>query len=406
MSSSSPDAPSPLSSWTAAQAESGGWIRRMFQEGRRLKALHGDAAVADLALGQPLEPSDTVRQAFAAATAERHQGRFAYMPNLGYPDTRERAAADVGHAGVTAGGIAMTTGAAGALTLALRAFVEPGEEVISIAPHFSEFRLYCETSGARFVPVDARADLTIDVEAVEAALNGRTSAILINTPSNPTGHVIGDAELREVAALLEAHRRRHDRQVLMIVDEVYHRIVYPPGAVTGVFAHYEHSVLARSFSKDLGLAGERIGYLALHPSLSTEPVQRGLEVCMRALGFVSAPATPQRALVHLDDWAVDTAPHRRLRDLAYRGAKGAGLDLAEPQGALYLWARSPWPDTLAFVQALAERRVLVTPGVAFGAPDHVRLCFTAGSAALDQAFVAIRELTDGGKGGIRTPEGA
>ncbi|MFN2569224.1 MAG: aminotransferase class I/II-fold pyridoxal phosphate-dependent enzyme, partial [Candidatus Dormibacteria bacterium] len=377
-----------------------------FLEGRRLRALHGEDAVADLALGQPLEPTEAVRQAFATAGAERRSGRFAYMPNLGYPELRERAAADVGHDGITAQNIAMTIGAAGAIMLALRTFVDPGDEVIALTPYFSEFRLYCETSGALFVPVPTREDLSVDIEAVAAALNARTAAIIVNSPCNPSGHVLTENELREIATLLEDHRRRHNRRVILIADEVYHRILYPPAAAADVLSIYEHSLLARSFSKDLGLAGERIGYLALHPSLGGDRVERGLEVCMRALGFVSAPATAQRALVHLESWDVDTAPHQRLRDLAHAGALAAGLDVAPPEGALYLWARSPWPDTIAYVQALAERRVLITPGIAFATPDHVRLCFTAGEAALHQAFEAIAGLGNGGKGGIRTPEGA
>jgi aspartate aminotransferase len=315
------------------------------------------------------------------------------MPNLGYPELRERAAEDVDFAGVTASCVAMTGGAAGAMCLALRAFLAPGDEVLGIAPYFPEFRPYCETGGLSFSPV--RSDDStqrVDVDALVRALTERTAAVIINTPSNPSGHVIENDELRDIVDVVEHHNRRTGRRLLLIVDEAYRNLVYAPAQRVEPFAHYEHTVLARSFSKDMGLAGERIGYLALHPSLGGEETDRGLETCMRALGMVNAPATAQRTLLQLDSWHIDVAQYRRLRDHALDAARRAGLDAAEPQGGIFLWIRSPWADPLAFVAALAERHVLVTPGIAFEAPERLRLCYTTTEGRLSQALAVAGEV--------------
>ncbi len=378
-----------LSRWTAAQLEAGGWVRRMFSEGERLRVLHGPDAVADLALGQPLgEPVEAVRAAILAAAAERGADRFGYMPNLGFPEARARVAAD---AGVDVGPecIALTGGAGAAICLALRAFVDPGDEVVGVVPFFGEYRAYCATAGATWVTATSAPDLSLDLGAIERALTPRTAALILNTPCNPSGHVATTTELAGLAALLERHRRRHGRRVVLIVDEVYHRLVYPPAVHVHPFTVHPATVLARSFSKDLGLAGERIGYLALHPELATPEVMRGLELCQRALGFVNAPATMQRMLVHLPSLDVDIAPHLARRDLAVGLAREAGLEVAEPRGGIYVWVRAPGGDGLAVAGALAQRRVLVAPGVAFGMGGWLRICFTAPVAALERG---IRDL--------------
>ena len=210
-----------MSRWLKAYLEDGGWIRRMFMEGVRLRAEHGDDAVADLSIGQPLEAGDAIVDAFRAASEDRFVGRFGYMPNLGYQEVRDRAAEDVEFPGITADSVAMTSGAAAAICIALRTFVDPGDDVIGVAPYFPEYRLYCETASARFVPVPVDDDLSLDLDAIAGALSARTAAVLLNSPSNPSGHVLDVAELQGLVELLERHLVRHDRHVLLIVDEVY-----------------------------------------------------------------------------------------------------------------------------------------------------------------------------------------
>ena len=364
----------------------------MFMEGERLRAEFGENTVADLSIGQPLEAPETIVEAFAAASREKFRGRFGYMPNLGYPDVRERAAEDVDFPGITSDSIAMTAGAACAINAAIRTFVDPGDDVIGVAPYFPEFRLYCETASARFVPVPTGPDLRLDLDGISAALSAHTAAVIVNSPCNPSGHVLDGGELSGLASVLEAHNNRHDRKVLLIIDEVYRRLTYPPHQRVEPFNVYEHTVLARSFSKDLGVAGERIGYLVLHPSLATPETHRGLAQALRALGFVNAPATAQRALLHLDSWEINAVPYRERRDIVMDRVRADGLDAMQPEGGLYLWLRSPWPDALQLIDALAARRVLLTPGIAFGVPSHLRLCFSAPRPKLTMAMDALAEL--------------
>ena len=381
-----------ISRWSRAQLQDGGWIRRMFMEGERLRAEFGEETVADLSIGQPLEAPEAVVEAFAAASRERFVGRFGYMPNLGYPDVRERAAEDVAFPGISSESVAMTPGAAAAIAIAIRTFVDPGDDVIGVAPYFPEFRLYCETASARFVPVPAGPDLRLDLDGISGALSAHTAAVIVNSPCNPSGHVLDGGELSGLAAVLDAHNNRHDRKVLLIIDEVYRRLTYPQYQRVEPFNVYEHTVLARSFSKDLGVAGERIGYLVLHPSLVNAETHRGLAQALRALGFVNAPATAQRALLHLDSWEINPIPYRERRDIVMDRVRADGLEAVEPQGGLYLWLRSPWPDTLRLIDALTERRVLLTPGIAFGVPSHLRLCFSAPRRKLAMAMTVLGEL--------------
>ena len=365
----------------------------MFMEGLRLRAELGDDAVADLSIGQPLEAGDAIIEAFHAAANDRFAGRYGYMPNLGYIEVRERTATDIEYPGITAEHVVMTPGAAAAICVALRTFVDPGDEVIGVAPYFPEYRLYCETASARFVPVAARdADLRLDLALVEGSMSERTTAVLLNSPNNPSGHVLDAGELAGLAELLRRHTARHGRKVLLIVDEVYRRLIYAPHERAEPLAAHEHTVLARSFSKDLGIAGERIGYLVLHPSLANSETLLGLAQSMRALGFVNAPATAQRALLHLASWDIDLTPYRARRDLVAQRCRAAGLNAAEAQGGIYLWLRSPWPDTVALIDELARRRVLLTPGVAFGVPTHIRACFSAPLKKLVLAMDAVAEL--------------
>jgi len=377
-----------LVGWLADEVAAGGWIRRMFSEGQRLRAIHGDDAVADLSIGQPLAPGEAVHEAFARAAADRRPGRFAYMPNSGLPELRERCAQAVGN-DTDAASITLTCGAAGAICLALHAFVPKGSEVLCSAPYFPEFPLYAKTSGSHMVAVPSLPGGALNVAGFAEAITPDTRAVIINSPCNPSGHVVTQEEWIAVTALL----RSQPQPPLLIVDEVYFQFHYEGYSRADPFEHYENSVLARSFSKDIGIAGERIGYLVLHPSLTSAETERGLEACMRALGFVNAPATAQVAMTELESWTIDIKPYAKRRELLVSGLRGAGVDIIEPGGSIYAWIRSPWTDTIALVEALTHKKVLVTPGIAFGVSDHVRACFTVTPHTIDMAVQAFAEVT-------------
>ena len=379
--------------WAERQTARSGVVRRMFEEGRRLRAMHGDANVFDLSLGQPLdEPPAAVRAALQRVAAHRGRARFGYLPTLGLPAARERAAADVADERVTADCICITAGAGGALMVAIRTFVDAGDEVLGITPFFGEYPLYVEAIGATFVPVAANAEGMIDSVALSGALNPRTRAIILNTPNNPGGHTISAAEFAALATVLREHHRHTGREIIVMVDEVYHRLVYDGAVAPNALAAYGATVLARSYSKDFGVAGERIGYLAVHPDIAGPETMAAIGTCQRGLGFVHASSTMQHMLADLDDWTVDLPLHQRRRDHAVACARAAGLELIAPMGGLYLWVRSPWEDTESYVTALRERHVLTAQGAAFGVPTHLRLCFTASENAVESACAIAGEV--------------
>jgi aspartate aminotransferase len=376
-----------LVGWVQDEVDAGGWIRRMFTEGERLRALHGDDAVADLSIGQPLRPGEAVHQAFVQAAADRRPGRFAYMPNSGMPDLRERCAQALGP-GTKAESVIVTSGASSAICLALHTFVAEGSEVVCASPYFPEFPLYAKTNGCNMIAVPSLSDGRLDIEGFAKAITANTGAVIINSPCNPSGHVATADELHALSELLQSQ----PRPPLLIVDEVYVQFHYGSYARTDPFEQYENCVLARSFSKDIGIAGERLGYLVVHPSMSSAETGRGLETCMRALGFVNAPATAQLAMTNLESWAIDIAPYTERRGMLVSGLRNAGVEVVDPGGAIYAWIRSPRTDTLALVEELAKKRVLVTPGLAFGVPEYVRACFSVTPLAIELTVQAFTEV--------------
>ena len=379
-----------LSQWAAEGSGATSWVRDAYDAAQ---ARRGRGRVAEVALGQPLgQPPDAVLDALARAVAERWTGRFAYMPNLGYPELRERAALECGLPGLGAECVAITAGASGALTVALRAFADPGTEALAISPLFPEYGLYCRAAGVRLVSVRSRPDFSLDLGAFERALTERTRVLFLNTPNNPTGRVLSDAELAGLAELLDRHALRTGRRVVILADEVYRKLVYTGKRPATALSHYPATAVARSFSKDLGLAGERIGYLGLHPELAHGSAMAGVKFAQRSAGFVNASATMQRMLLLLDSWEVDVSEHVRRRDHAVERCRSAGLEVEPPDAGLYLFFRVPAPDPDAFVAALEERNVFVAPGRSFGAPDHVRVCFASPVEAVEQAIDVIGEL--------------
>jgi len=362
----------------AIQASS--WIRKMFEEGARLKAVHGADKVFDFSLGNPdLEPPDSFRQALKKVVSAEMTGAHAYMPNAGLKETREAVAAYVSQEQgikLTADHILMTCGAAGALNCILKVLLNPGDEVIVSAPYFVEYGFYAENHGGRIRVVPTRSDFTLNLEAVAAAMNPRTTVVLINSPNNPTGQVYDESSLGALGELLTDQSRRLGKTLYLVSDEPYRKIAYDGFAVPSIFAAYRNSVVATSYSKDLSLPGERLGYAAVHPQADeVEALMSGMVLANRVLGFVNAPALIQRVVQHLQGACVDVRLYQVRRDLFCRGLAKAGYDVVQPRGAFYLFPRSPIADDLAFVRVLQQKNVLVVPGSGFGAPGYFRIAY-------------------------------
>ena len=388
---------------------SGSWIRRMFEEGALLKARMGPENVFDFSLGNPYgDPPAKLAAAIVRLASHPTPDLHRYMPNAGFPDVRLRVARSLERSTglpFTEGLVVMTAGAAGALNVALRAILSPGDEVVVLAPYFVEYLMYVRNAGGVPVVADTDGSFRLDVGAVRAALTGRTRAILVNTPNNPTGAVYPAEALRALDAVLSAHEARHGSPVYILSDEPYRKIVYPGSTFSPPASHLRNTLVAYSHSKDLNVPGERIGYLAVSPrAADAEEVADACVFCNRVLGFVNAPSLMQRAVADVQDLPADITAYRANRDALVSGLSDAGFDVVPPGGAFYLFPRSPGPDEMAFVAAALEENILVVPGRGFGRGGHFRVAFCVPPDTVTRSLPAWKRLGDRffrGKGGSR-----
>jgi aspartate aminotransferase len=386
-----------ISSKVAEVLTRSSWIRKMFEEGAHLKARHGADRVFDFSLGNPnLSPPAAFRQVARAIIDQAGDHDHVYMPNAGYPFVRQRVAETVARQeglSVTAEEIIMTCGAAGALNVIFKALLDPGDEVITPAPYFVEYTFYADNHGGVLKTVPTRADFTLDLDALAAAITPRTRAVLINSPNNPTGQVYSAESLQALGALLEARGRELGRSLYLISDEPYRRIVFDGVTVPGIFDCCANSLIANSYSKDLSLAGERIGYVAVSPRAEFRAdLVAGMTLANRILGFVNAPALMQRVVAELQDVSVDVAAYQHKRDLLCDGLADCGYDFVTPKGALYAFPRTPLADDVKFVQALQEELILTVPGSGFGRAGHFRIAFCVADDTIVNALPGFKRV--------------
>jgi aspartate aminotransferase len=373
------------------------FIRKMFEEGLRLKREYGAENVFDFSLGNPnLDPPEAVKARLRELASADIPGKHMYMPNAGYPETRAAVAAEVGDSrgvALAADQIVMTCGAGGALNVILKTILDPGDEVIMPAPFFVEYRFYADNAGgvSRIVPL--REDFSLDLDAIRQAVTEKTRAVLINSPNNPTGKVFDEASIRGLAALLTEMGKEFRREIFLISDEPYSDIVYDGVNLPSVMKAYPRSFIASSYSKSLSLPGERIGYIAVNPAMAgLEEVMGGLTLCNRILGFVNAPALMQRAIAGLKGVRVDVEAYRRKRDLLCDGLASVGYRVVKPDGAFYLFPRTPIADDVLFADALRKRRILTVPGSGFYGPGHIRIAYCVDDATILGAIEGFGEV--------------
>ena len=367
------------------------WIRRMFELGQELRRQHGADKVFDLSLGNPLlEPPEAFSTELRRLVTEPAPGMHRYMPNAGYPETREAVAAHVGRETGLAfgpGNIVMTCGAGGALNVILKALLDPEDEVVFFAPYFPEYLFYIANHGG--VPRTAPTDDAFqpDLAALEPLLTPRTKVVLINSPNNPSGAVYSSQLLERLGRLLRQAEERHGSRIYLVSDEPYAHLLYDGLDYPHLYRFHPATVAATSFSKDLSLAGERIGYIAVGPGCpEAEELVDALIFCNRTLGFVNAPALMQRAIRAVLDASVDVDWYQRQRDTLCDRLAAIGYTLVKPQGAFFAFPRSPIADDVAFVQELLKWNVLVTPGSGFGRPGHFRVSYSVEERVLEGAM--------------------
>lgn len=373
-----------VSDITGRDMKGGSWIRKMFTEGARLKQEHGPKNVFDFTLGNPnFEPPDCVQRRLVQLSADPKPGMHGYMSNAGFESTRRAVAGYLNfHQApvfrLNENNVVMTSGAGGALNVIFESILNEGDEVIVPAPYFVEYGFYVSRHRGKLVAVDSREDFQPDVEKIGAAINGRTKAVLINSPNNPTGVVYSQKTLEALQKVIEQKEQELGQDILLVSDEPYSRLVYDGVVVPPVMRIFPHSVLASSFSKDLSLAGERIGYLAINPF---NPDSQGLfEAAVfnnRILGFINANALMQRVVEEtLGSPAAGLQQYLERRDLLYGALTGMGYQMIKPQGTFYLFPHSPIPDDVAFCQAAQEKLVLLVPGSGFGRGGHFRISYS------------------------------
>jgi aspartate aminotransferase len=362
----------------------------MFEEGAELKARLGPERVYDFSLGNPnLEPPPHFKKELAAAVADPAPGLHSYMPNAGLPATREALAAHLSNIhgiAFSATDLILTCGAAGGLNIILKTILDPGDEVVILAPFFPEYFFYADNHGGTAVVAETDENFQIDMERLSAVLSPRTRAVIINSPHNPTGAMYPGAALAALGQLLAHHGKRQGRAIYLVADEPYSRLVYDGATLPSIFAAYADTILATSFSKDLSIPGERLGYVAVSPRAEERAeLTAGLILANRILGFVNAPALMQRVVARLTGVSVDLSPYIRNRDLLGGILKDAGYDFLMPQGAFYFFPRAPGGDDLAFVQRLKEEHILGVPGRGFGREGYFRLAFCVSERVIEGA---------------------
>ncbi len=373
------------------------WIRKMFEEGEKLRQIHGADKVYDFTLGNPeVEPPDALRRELLKIAGNPVPGMHRYMNNAGYLETRQAVAevlAEETGKPVQPDHIVMTCGAGGGLNVVLKTLLNPGEEVIVPVPYFVEYRFYVDNHGGVLREVPTAEDFQLDPEAVAAAIGPRTKAVLINSPNNPTGVVYPAETLAALGRVLEEKEKELGRPVYLISDEPYAKIVYDGVTVPKVFNYVKNSIVVTSHSKDLALPGERIGYVAVNPDIEDAAlIFDGLVFCNRTLGFVNAPALIQRLVTALQRETVDIDDYRAKRDLLYNHLTELGFSVTKPQGAFYLFPRCPVEDDVAFVRQAQKFNLLLVPGSGFGKPGYFRLSYCIDMQVIRNSLPAFAEL--------------
>jgi aspartate aminotransferase len=373
------------------------WIRKMFEEGDRLRKIYGADKVYDFTLGNPdLEPPASFKKRLLKLANTPVPGMHKYMSNAGYPATRTAIAAYLNKQtglNLTENHVLMTVGAGGGLNVIFKTLLNPGEEVIVSAPYFVEYGSYVDNHQGKLVVVKSKSDFQLDPQAMGAAITPRTKAILINSPNNPSGAVYTEQTLTALAAVIKKKEAELGTVIYLISDEPYSALVYDGVKVPPVLKIFEHSIVGTSHSKDLAIPGERIGYVAIHPN-NPEPelLFNGLVYANRVLGFVNAPALMQRLVAELQGQAVGVEIYQERRDLFYNHLVNIGFEVVKPQGAFYLFPKSPLPDDVAFIQAAQKHNILLVPGSGFGQPGYFRIAYCVSKDLIQNSFPAFTAL--------------
>ena len=376
-------------------------IRVMFEEGKRLASLYGVENVFDFSLGNPNVPAPaSVNRAIADVLREEDSVTVhGYMSNAGFSDTRKAVADSLNRRFGTDFGeenIVMISGAAGGLNAVLKAILDPGDEVATLAPYFMEYKNYVANYDARLVEVPSNSETFLpDLTALGNAITEKTRAVLINNPNNPTGVIYPEESIIRLAELLSAKEKVYGHAIYLISDEPYRELAYDGAKVPFVTRYYSDAIVVYSFSKSLSLPGERIGYVAVPDKAEdAKDLTQAIVIANRVLGHVNAPSLMQRMLVRCIDEETDLNAYDRNRKLLYEGLTECGFQCVKPEGAFYLFVKSPTTDEIQFCEAAKKYNILFVPGGSFACPGYVRIAYCVSYDTIKNSLPAFRKLAE------------
>lgn len=375
-------------------------IRAMFEEGNRLAGIYGAESVFDFSLGNPNVPAP---EAVKKAIFELLEGSDPVVlhgytnSNSGYADVREAVAESLNDRfGTSFEGknIVMTVGAAGGLNVILKSLINPGDEVIVFAPYFGEYRSYTSNYDGVLVEISPDTDtFQPKLNEFEQKITPKTKAVIVNTPNNPTGVVYSEETIQKMAAIMEAKQKEYGTEIYLISDEPYRELVYDGVEVPYLTKYYANTVVGYSYSKSLSLPGERIGYLVIPDEVAdSEDLRSAANVATRILGFVNAPTLQQKVVAKCLNEKTDISYYDRNRETLYDGLRDCGFECIKPEGAFYLFVKSPVEDEKAFCEAGKKYNILMVPGSSFACPGYVRLAYCVSYETIVNALPKFKEL--------------
>ena len=375
-------------------------IRDIFEEGKKLAEVYGAENIYNFSIGNPsVEPPAIVNQAMKdILEQEAPLALHGYPANVGHPEVRRHVAQHLnGKYGCnyTEQGIIMTSGAASALAMLCNTLLDAGDEVVTFAPYFWEYKSYVETFYGRLVPAQCNMEtLQPDPETLKEALSEKTKFVLINTPNNPTGAVYTPESLRQVAQILEEKQKEYGHPIYLVSDEPYRKLAYGI-EVPYLTDYYRNTIVVYSYSKALSIPGERIGYVAMQPDIDDfADMVAGLTASMRYLGYVNAPSLQQKMLLKCVDASVDISIYEETRNILYDGLTQMGYTCIHPDGAFYLFMKALEEDDAHFCEVAKEERILMAPGTAFYGPGWVRISYCVPAAVAERSLPGFKRLLE------------
>ena len=376
-------------------------IRAMFEEGKIMAAKYGAENVYDFSLGNPNVPAPVQVKEAIIKEAEREDPivLHGYMSNAGYEDVRQAVAESINKkfdTAFSAKNIIMTVGAAGGLNVILKTLLNPGDEVIAIAPYFGEYNSYVSNFDGKLVVVSPNTEtFQPNLTELEEKLTARTKAVIVNSPNNPTGVIYSEETIQAMAEILRKKQKEFGTDIYLISDEPYRELAYDGAEVPYLTKYYENAIIGYSFSKSLSLPGERIGYLVIpDEAADSEDVISAAGTATRILGYVNAPSLMQKAVAKCLDAQADVPYYDRNREDLYNGLKEMGFECIKPQGAFYLFMKSPVADEKVFCEAAKKQHILIVPGSSFACPGYVRIAYCVAHETIINSMPGFKALAE------------